>query len=178
MSYSEATTLLNALKISNIEGNFEIALDVINKYGSYKKALQATIKIEFKKEEALLIALLGDEEEENKDEFKSEANRLINLVRVINSKVFEDSQKYSMQFSDLIKVIKLDAMIDAEDLIALELVKPYNDAKSLISEINTYQNSSIQLEAFISALKTNSTKYSTNAIENKKVRDLIGMKKW
>ena len=50
MSYSEAKSLLNALEIINIDDNFEIALEVISKYGNYKKALQATIGIDLKKD--------------------------------------------------------------------------------------------------------------------------------
>ena len=153
MSYSDATNLLKSLEIVNIDGNFEIALEVINKYGTYKKALQATIGIEYKKKEELLIALLGDEEEEDLNEHNSEARRLINLVRGINDKVFQDSEKMSKTFSDLMNVIILDAMIDKRDLAILHTVKPHRDAKLLICEINTYADGEIQLQAFIDALK-------------------------
>ena len=153
MIYDDAKELMTALEVTHTEGNFEIALEVINKYGTYKRALQATIGIEFKKKEALLIALLGDEDTESKDEHTDEAKRLINLVRAINEQVFKDSQKMQTQFSDLIKVIKLDAMIDSDDLAVLNTVKPYKEAKQLITDINAYQDGNIQLQAFIDALK-------------------------
>ena len=153
MIYDDAKELMTALDVMHTEGNFEIALEVINKYGNYKRALQATIGIEFKKKEALLIALLGDEETENADEHTAEARRLIDLVRAINDQVFKDSEKLSRTFDDLIKQIKLDAMLDSKDLAILNTVKPHRDAKLLISNINAYQDGNIQLQAFIDALK-------------------------
>jgi len=153
MIYDEAKELMTALEVSETDGNFEIALEVINKYGTYKRALQATIGIEFKKKEALLIALLGDEETESKDEHNSEARRLIDLVREINHKVFQDSEKMSIPFSDLMNKISLKQMISESDLAILSTVKPHREAKLLISEINTYTDGNIQLQAFIDALR-------------------------
>ena len=155
MSYAEANNLLNALEITDIDGNFEIALEVINKYGSYKRAMQASIGIEFKKKAALLIALLGDEEDEKKGEHETEARRLIGLVEAINHKVFEDSQSFGMQFSDLISQIRLDKMLPEKDLAVLNKVKPHCNAQRLISEISTFQDTQVQLRAFIEALGNN-----------------------
>lgn len=153
MIYDEAKELMTALEVTHTEGNFEISLEVINKYGTYKRALQATIGIEFKKKEALLIALLGDEETEDTDKHTKEAKRLINLAREINHKVFIDHERLVIPFDDLIRQIKLDAMINENDLTILNTVKPHRNAKLLISNINTYQDGNIQLQAFIDALK-------------------------
>jgi len=88
---------------------------------------------------------------DNRDEI--EARRLIDLVRGINEKVFMDSEKMSIPFSDLMNKISLKQMISESDLAILNTVKPHREAKLLISEINTYQDGEIQLQAFIDALK-------------------------
>ncbi len=153
MIYDDAKYLMDALGVMESDGNFEIALEVINKYGTYKKALQATINIEYKKKEELLIALLGDEEEEDLNEHTKEAKRLINLTREINHKVYIDHERLLIPFDDLMKQIKLGEMISERDLSILSAVKPYRDAKQLVGEINLYADGEIQLQAFIEALK-------------------------
>ncbi|NOQ31766.1 MAG: hypothetical protein GQ570_11650 [Helicobacteraceae bacterium] len=153
---NQARNLMDALEVSDNEDNLELALEVINKYGSYKKALQATIGIEFKKKEALLIALLGSQETNSQDVHSAEAKRLIDLAREINDKVFKDSQRLSIQFNELIDKIKLDAMIKDNDLAILNTVKPHRNAKLLIININAYQDGNIQLQAFIEALENSS----------------------
>ncbi len=91
------------------------------------------------------------------DGLEVEARRLIDLVRGINHSIFKDSENMSIPFSDLINQIKLDAMITKTDLAILNAVKPHREAKLLISEINTYQDGNIQLQAFIDALKYSSS---------------------
>jgi len=82
-----------------------------------------------------------------------EARRLIKLVMSISGQVYRDSQERNTQFSELMKIIKLDAMMPDSDFAILSTVKPHRDAKLLICEINTYQDGNIQLQAFIDALK-------------------------
>jgi hypothetical protein len=82
-----------------------------------------------------------------------EAKRLIALAEALNSKIFEDSQRMKIQFSELINKIILSQSISQEDISVFNAVAPYRDAKRLISEINHYQDSKVQLDAFMSALK-------------------------
>lgn len=84
---------------------------------------------------------------------EEEAKRLISLVYAINQQVFKDSQKYRTQFTDLMNVIILEQMIDSRDLSVLNQVKPHYCAKLLISGISSYQDSNVQLQAFVNALK-------------------------
>lgn len=159
MSYSEATSLMEALEIKDKDTNFEIALEVINKYGSYKKALQATIGIDFKKKEALLIALLGTEENELTESYRDKAEELISNVESIRDKVYEDSARLNIQFSDLVRNIKIaDITIDGkkislEDIKILDMINPYRSHKNLIESINCYQDGNVKLKAFIDAIK-------------------------
>ena len=153
MIYDDAKELMTALEVNKTDTNFEIALEVINKYGSYKRALQATIGIEFKKKESLLITLLGSEEAESKDANKDEAKRLIVLVMSINDQVFKDSQRMSIQFDELVSKLNLEKMISSEDLAVLNQVRPHCNAKLLIRGISHYPNGAMQISAFIDALK-------------------------
>ncbi len=103
------------------------------------------------------VAKVSEQFESEVDETLAlEARRLISLVRSINHKVFMDSEKMSKTFSDLINVIRLDAMIPERDLAILNTVRPHRNAKLLISEINTYQDGEVQLQAFIDALRYSS----------------------
>ncbi len=100
------------------------------------------------------VAKVAEQFESEVDEsMKLEARRLIDLAREINHKVFQDSEKMSRPFSDLMNVIILEQMIDEKDLAILSTVKPHRNAKVLIGEINTYADGNIQLQAFIDALK-------------------------
>jgi len=100
------------------------------------------------------VAKVAEQFESEIDEsMKLEARRLIDLVREINHKVFMDSEKMSRTFSDLVNYLTLSEMISESDLAILSTVKPHRNAKVLISEINTFQDGNIQLQAFIDALK-------------------------
>ena len=87
------------------------------------------------------------------------AKKLINLVEAISSKVFTDAKADGIPFDDKVKLLSLKKMkdIDEYDLKVLDAVKPYCDAKQLITHINEYQDSKNQLQAFVSALKYGSS---------------------
>ena len=106
--------------------------------------------------------------EDNQNE--AEAKRLINYCRAVNDSVFEDSQKYKTQFSDLIQKLKLREMVSPMDYAVLSNVKPYCNAIELIANINCYENSSTQLKAFVSAL---AYKDNVMSIESVKTRKMV-----
>ena len=101
---------------------------------------------------------------------EAEAKRLIKYCRAVNSSVFDDSQKYKTQFSDLITKLKLREMVSTMDYAVLSNVKPYCSALDLIANINCYENSSVQLKAFVSAL---AYKDNVMSIESTKTRKMV-----
>lgn len=107
-------------------------------------------------------------EEENQNE--AEAKRLIEYCRAVNNSVFDDSQKYKTQFSDLITKLKLRDMVSPMDYAVLSNVKPYCNALDLIANINCYENSAVQLKAFIAAL---AYKDNVMSIESTKTRKMV-----
>ena len=159
--YNLRTNLIDAiftsLKIDNNPFNQQIVRDKIAHIKD--EDLQDFYGMLFGNEHSYLngmdrVAKVSEQFESEVDEsIKIEAKRLINLVRAINDKVFQDSEKYSITFSDLMKQIKLEQMIDKSDLAILNAVKPHREAKLLISEISAYQDGNIQLQAFLDAIK-------------------------
>ena len=99
-----------------------------------------------------------------------DAKRLIAYCRAVNESVFEDSQKYKTQFSDLICKLKLQEMISPMDYAVLSNVKPYCNALKLIESINEYQTSQSQLKSFVEALRY---KDNVMSIESAKARKII-----
>jgi hypothetical protein len=108
--------------------------------------------------------------EDNKDlEKTKEAERLMSLCYEINDKVFKESSRTGVPFSDLMKKVKFKN-INPKDIAILNNVNPYCSHKLLITNISGYENGLTQLRAFISALDY---KDSIMSIENSKVRKMI-----
>lgn len=104
------------------------------------------------------------------DRNEAEAKRLINYCRAVNDRVFEDSQKYKTNFSDLVQALRLREIVSPVDYAVLSNTKPYCNAIELIANINCYENSSTQLKAFVSALEY---KDNVMSIESKKTRKML-----
>lgn len=100
---------------------------------------------------------------------EAEAERLIEYCRAVNNSVFDDSQKYKTQFSDLIQKLKLQEMVSPMDYSILSNVKPYCNALDLIANINCFENSSVQLKAFVSALAYKDNVMSIESIKRRKM---------
>lgn len=169
----QANLLLSSLEIDDINSHLETAIKVIEKYGSYYKTMHEASKIEFKKKAFLLFALLG-EDEENKmleDELTQKAKKLINACEKMNTILCTDAHAKNMTMDDYIRVFEFKN-ISEESKVILNSVKPYFDLKQLIVCINHFQDSQVQLKAFIGAIKQSETE--TLAISGD-VRKMIGI---
>jgi len=148
----QAQQLMDALEVNKNDGNFEIAVDVIKKYGSYRKAMQASIKIEFKKKEAMLIALLGTEDNKQDSADTKEAKRLIHAVESMNTILFTECNKRGLIFEDFILECKFENL-RPETKAILDSVRPHYNHKMLVKNIRQYQTSNDAVNAFKLALK-------------------------
>lgn len=147
----QAQSLIEALEANDSEENLDVAIDVIKKYGSYRKAMQQVLKIEFKKKDALLFALLGTEDEDIDNELTLRAKTLINGVEHINAIMWEEAQKRGLIFEDLVKDWSF-TNITEDTMAILNQVKPYTDHRQLIINIRRYQTSVEAIKAFKNAI--------------------------
>lgn len=174
MSHSQANNLMDALEVNKNEENMEAALIVISKYGSYYNAMMQASKIEFKKKEALLFALVGDEELNNeKDEITKRAKVLIKACEDMETILFNESNSRGIKFEDFIKDCEFNN-IKEETKAILNQVKPYCDYKRLIINIRCYQTGLEALNAFKGAIKQSETE--TLAISGDVQKMLKGQK--
>lgn len=101
------------------------------------------------------------------DETEEKAKELIKLVKGMNESVYQQHIKTGIRFDDLINKVMFPTVED-EIIAILDRVKPYGSHKLLVSNINAYQTSIEQLQAFKNALK-----FGASEIANAKLNKMI-----
>ena len=106
------------------------------------------------------------------DPIEKEAKELIQWCESANSTVFDSAKKSGLSFEDELKRTGFKRLLNNNnDLAVLNAVKPYCEYKRLIGNIRTYQDTKVQIQAFMEAIKFH-RRYTANAIENKTVNKL------
>ena len=100
-----------------------------------------------------------------------EANRLIDLVRGLNDKVYRDAEESGRTFDDQLSGTSFKGL-DERDNAILSNVKPHYSLKLLIAKINTYGTTLDALTSFKQAIESYNNGH-TLAIDNK-VTKMIG----
>ena len=115
-------------------------------------------KIEFKKKAFLLFALLGEDQEDKliEDKITQKAKWLIDACEKMNTILCTDAHAKNMTMDDYIRDYEF-TNISEESKVILSNVKPYYDIKQLIVCINHFQDSQVQLKAFVGAIKQSET---------------------
>ena len=93
------------------------------------------------------------------DQTELKAKELIKLAHSMNSQIFRDSEHMGVTFDDLLEVVEFPTVSES-DIAILEQVKPHYSVKLLVKNINTYQTSVDELQAFKSAIKQSERKES------------------
>ena len=110
--------------------------------------------------------------QENPHEAK--AKELIQWCETANATVFDGAKKSGTTFDDEMNHTGFVRLInESETMAILNAVKPYCDFKQLIGNISCYQDSQVQLQAFIDALKYT----PTDAIQIAYVTDRLRIKR-
>jgi len=86
------------------------------------------------------------------DHTEIKAKELIDLVKGMNESIYRDSEHMEVTFDDLLEVVKFPTVCK-DDVAILSQVKPFNDMKLLIKNINTYQTTMEAIRAFKSAIE-------------------------
>jgi len=83
---------------------------------------------------------------------EAKAKELIQWCETANATVFDNAKKSGRTFDDEIKGTKFTMLSDT-DLYVLNQIKPHSSHKLLIGNIRCFQDSQVQLQAFVDALK-------------------------
>lgn len=105
------------------------------------------------------------------DATTAEAKRLINACETMNTILFDQSNKFGINFEDYVNDYEFTNLQESTKAL-LSAVKPYTDYKRLIINIRRYQTSIDAENAFKNAIMLEA-KNGTLAIENTRVRKMI-----
>jgi len=103
------------------------------------------------------------------DQNELKAKELIELVKGMNESVYQQHIKTGIRFNDLMNKVMFPT-IEEETIAILNQVKPYCSYKLLVSNINAYQTSIEQLQAFKNALKFKETLAVVNVTEQLRIK--------
>lgn len=104
---------------------------------------------------------------------EQKAKELIDLVRGMNDKIFQDHIRTGISFDTLLSQVSFPN-VDKDTISILNNIKPYYDYKQLVANINHYQTTKEALNAFKTAILKDD---DFVAIENARVKEMLSHKK-
>ena len=99
---------------------------------------------------------------------ETKAKDLIAWCESANETIYLDAKESNRSFEEQLRGTKFPSLNDS-DMAILNQVKPYCEYKRLISEINHYQDSKVQLKAFVDALKYQPTETLIGSVKNLRI---------
>lgn len=163
MSYSQARELMHSIEANDTESNFEVALEVISKYGSCRNAMMQAVKIDYKRRDELLYALLGESESQDVSPIVKE---LAKKMHSINRQISADAEARGEDYFKLLKAANIREAVDLSDLEVWVLNEI--GGREVISRVNRFEPNNLHriLESAVKKYQNRIEHAPMNAIEN------------
>lgn len=164
MSYAQARELLASLEANDTESNLEAALEVIDIYGTCRNAMIQAVKINYKRKDELLYALLGNKAEVD---VSPVVKKISTKMHGINRRISDDAEAKGEDYFKLLKAAKIKESFDLDDLEVWVL----NDigGRETISKVNYFEPNSLNTKI------ENSVKKYYNRVENNSMQAIAGL---
>ncbi len=165
--------LLDALGAGTHDDNVQVAMDVLDRFGSYRNAMLEASKIDFKKKDELLFALL----EEVELDYTADVKRISALMHTINRTAVVESEKTGNDYYKLLSNIDIKKTFGLSDMDVFVLNAV--GGRKVIMKVNRYEPNQLcrLIEKQVIRFKCRPEEPSDTLIDNR-VMGLISNSHW